>query len=273
MRAPRQYSAADHPSALLEVKTVKAPLLYGRHAAGPRYRSQSNSSLGGSGFAGSQPLLAVPSPMGCACTAWSLPSLPSLPLRANPTANAKCGRFRRCVPAWKICARAPEGLGQRETLGDAPRAGLLAIDVLAGMGRQDRSRSVPVRPRGDEHRIDVAAGQKLAQVAIRGAIRIAILRIYRLLDRLAAIGPHVADGHEPGVGLLQEAAQIVRAAVADADAAHQNPLAGGHRAVFPACRGRNQLRQPHTETQSAGALKNPRAAMAALKSGMLASLS
>ena len=70
----------------------------GRQAAGPRYRSQSTSSLGGSGSGGAQPLVLAVMPAGWA---WTACSLPSFPVRASSQAKAKCGRFRRCVPAWK----------------------------------------------------------------------------------------------------------------------------------------------------------------------------
>ena len=54
----------------------------------------------------------------------------------------------------------------------------------------------------------------------------------RRLTALAAIGPHVAAGHEPHVRLLHEAADDVGAAAADADAAHHDLLAGRHGPVL-----------------------------------------
>ena len=68
-----------------------------RQAAGPRYMSQSTSSIGGCCCGVDQPLILHPMPPGCA---WTAVSLPSLPVRASSQANAKCGRFRRWVPAW-----------------------------------------------------------------------------------------------------------------------------------------------------------------------------
>ena len=63
--------------------------------------------------------------------------------------------------------------------------------------------------------------EQLAKVAIPFAILIAVLFVGHLLDRIAALCLHIADGHELHVLLLQEAAQVVRAAVADADAAQR----------------------------------------------------
>ena len=53
-----------------------------------------------------------------------------------------------------------------------------------------------------------------------------------LLDLLAPLGLHVADGHEADVGLFQEAAQVVAAAIADADAADDDLFARRHNAVL-----------------------------------------
>ena len=62
---------------------------------------------------------------------------------------------------------------------------------------------------------------------------IAVLLIGHLLDGHAAGLLHIADGGELHVFLLQEAAEVVRAAVADADAADDDPLAGRRGAVQP----------------------------------------
>ena len=101
-------------------------------------------------------------------------------------------------------AGAAERLRQRQALGDVLRAGLLAIHVLAGLGRQDRGRGVPVRPGGDQHRVDIAAGQQFAQVAIGRAVLVAVLGVGHFLDRLAARGLDVANRDKLHVRLRQK---------------------------------------------------------------------
>ena len=45
--------------------------------------------------------------------------------------------------------------------------------------------------RADRDRVDVVAGQELAEVAIHLAVLVAVLAVHAALDRLAAIGPDV----------------------------------------------------------------------------------
>ena len=60
-----------------------------------------------------------------------------------------------------------------------------------------------------------------------------VLRDYvgALLDGFAAFVFDVANGDKLNIGLLEEAAEVVRAPVPDADAAHHNALARRHRTV------------------------------------------
>src|ERR1017187_9490469 len=122
-------------------------------------------------------------------------------------------------------------LGQREALRNVLGARLLAIDTLAGIGRQDGGCGVPVRARGDEDGFNVAAGQQIAQVAVHGAILVAVFSVVLLFDGLPARGLHGPNGDEPQVRFLQETAQVVSAPVADADCAQDNAFAGGDTAV------------------------------------------
>ena len=68
-----------------------------------------------------------------------------------------------------------------------------------------------------------------------------MMPVDHFLDRFAAGLLHVADGDELHVLLLQEAAQVVRASIADADAAQHDSLAGGDGAVEPQGRAGNDL--------------------------------
>src|SRR5205823_4380221 len=51
-------------------------------------------------------------------------------------------------------------------LGDGHGQRLLAIDVLAGPGRQDAGDGVPVVRRGDDDGVDVRAGEQVAEVIV-----------------------------------------------------------------------------------------------------------
>ena len=48
-----------------------------------------------------------------------------------------------------------ESLGQNQALDDVFGGGLLAIDVLAGLGRHDRGQGMPVGTGGNQHGVDV----------------------------------------------------------------------------------------------------------------------
>ena len=114
---------------------------------------------------------------------------------------------------------------------------------------------MPVRARGDEDGFNVAAGQQIAQVAVHGAILVAVFSVGLLFDGLPARGLHVANGDEPQVRFLQETAQVVSAPVADADCAQDNAFAGGDTAV-PAQDGpANQLRRRQQDAHLDGSLQ------------------
>ncbi len=139
-------------------------------------------------------------------------------------------------------ARAVHRLGQQQALRDVLRARLLAIHVLAGAGRVEGGRAVPVRPGGDQDRVDVAAVEQLAKVAIHRAVRVAVVLVDFFLDGDAAFFFDVADGDELNVLLLQEAAEVVSSPVPDANSAHHDPLAGSDRSPFPQGRTGNDHR-------------------------------
>ena len=142
------------------------------------------------------------------------------------------GEVRQVAPlraGLETRARAAHGFGQDQALRDVLRAGLLAIHVLAGLGGIHGGRRMPVGPGGDQHGIDIVAVEQFAKVAIHVAVLIAVLLVGHLLDRDAARFLHVADGHELDVLLFQEAAQVVGAAVADADAADARSVRWGPR--------------------------------------------
>ena len=154
-------------------------------------------------------------------------------------------------------AGAAERLRQREALGNVLGAGLLAIDVLAGLGGQDRGGGVPVRAGGDEDRVNVAAGQQFAQIAIHRAILVAVFVIRLLLDGFAPRGLDVADGDELHVRFLEEATQHVGAAAADADAAQHDAFAGSDPAVPAEHGAAHDLRGDQQGAHLRGGLEKP----------------
>ena len=90
---------------------------------------------------------------------------------------------------------------------------------------------MPVRPGRDQHRVDVAAVEQLAIVAVHIAIVGAVLLIDHFLDQRTASFFHVAHGGEPNVALLQETTEVVQPPVPDADTADNDPLTGSNGTV------------------------------------------
>jgi len=225
VRAPFQHSAADQAAPLLEVEAVEQPAIERPPGRGPEVHVPIDLFLGrlrlGGGPAAHRgshpgrmgvdgPELAEPAGAGQLAGEGEVGEVP--PLRAgleNP-------------------ARAAHRLGQRQALHDVLGAGLLAVHVLARLRRVDRGRRVPVRSRGDEHRVDVGAGQQLAEVVIRRAVLIAVLLIGHFLDGRAACRLDVGNGDELHVRLLQKAPEVVAAPVSDADAAQCSFRCVGH---------------------------------------------
>ena len=142
----------------------------------------------------------------------------------------------------------PHRLVERLAQCDGDAAGLLAVDVLAGLHGQDGTQGVPVVAGGDQHGVDVGPSEQIEHVAIHGAIVVAILLVGHGLDRLAALGPDVAYGHELHVRLGHHALdQVVPAARADADGPQHDAFAGRHQAVAaqgPPGNKRRQRRRP-----------------------------
>ena len=146
-------------------------------------------------------------------------------------------------PRLKHAAGATNRVGQALRLGDRHRARLLRIHVLAGLGGQHGGRRVPTVAGGDQHCVDVVSRQQLAEVAVGGAGAVAVLCVGHSLDRLAPIRPNVGDGREVHARLVEHVTQNKPAAVADANAAQHNPLAGRDGAVFPQSTPRRNRRE------------------------------
>ncbi len=126
-----------------------------------------------------------------------------------------------------------DGVGQLLTIGDRQAAGLLAVDVLAGLRGQDRCRRVPAVAGGDQHRVDVLAREQFAEIAIEHAILVAVMLIDQGLAGVPTAGLHVGDRHALHVRQTEHGLQVVGAAGTDADHAERDLFAGRRRAVQP----------------------------------------
>ncbi len=108
---------------------------------------------------------------------------------------------------------------------------LLAEHVLAAGGRGHGLHGVPVVRRADRHRVDVAAGQELAEIVVgRAAMirslgqRLRVVAFGVVLGRAAALGIGVGHGHH--LALLQVSLEVCPTAPADPDHPHGDPVAG-----------------------------------------------
>ena len=180
---------------------------------------------------------------------WARPAARSFRSRAcrpRRTACGSCPAFRS-GPGGRppgSSPRSPLGAGLEDPLGltdrvvqglarpDGQAARLLAVDVLAGLGRQDRRRRVPAVAGGDHHRVDVGAGPAARGSRGRGrnpCCRSARSTSFLPASRRLACTSQMATQRTSALG--QHAAQIVGHAGADADHSQRDPLAGRHGAV------------------------------------------
>jgi hypothetical protein len=147
---------------------------------------------------------------------------------AGPRELAGKREVRQVPPLRTGLKHAPGALHrlrENETLRNVLGARLLAIHVLAGLGRLHGHRRMPIRSRRDQHRVDVVAVEQLAKVAMHVAVFGSVSAVDHLFDERAAGLLHIAHGRTLDVRAIQKAAEVVHAAAADADAAQQNPLA------------------------------------------------
>ena len=104
-----------------------------------------------------------------------------------------------------------------------------------------RDRHVPVVGRGDDHGVDVLAGDQVAEIGDLLAARGRVLLVDRFPCPPAAAGHDVADGDRPGVVLDEEGLQVMSITfAAQSDEAQRDPFRGGRIAEQP--RGQDQRR-------------------------------
>ena len=123
-------------------------------------------------------------------------------------------------------------VGQVLAVGDGQAAGLLAVDVLAGLGRQ---RSTPARASGRRWRSGrrrYPSREQLAEVAVEHAIVVPVMLDRRALlpaSRRLAWTSQMATHCTSGSG--EHALEVIGATRADADDAERDLLARRHRAL------------------------------------------
>ena len=144
--------------------------------------------------------------------------------------------------ALEDAAVAVHGADHRLAVGDRERERLLAVDVLARFRGGDDDARVPVVRRRHGNRVNVLAGEQLAEVlggedAFVGAI--ALLGRVVAFDGLpgggeaavpallvaAAAGVHVAQRGDLHLGMAEERPQVAVPLAAEADAAHHDAAA------------------------------------------------
>ena len=115
---------------------------------------------------------------------------------------------------------------------DGQAARLLAVDVLAGLRGQHRRGRMPTIARGDQHRVDVLAGEQFAEVAIELAVLVAVVFVDQSLAGIAATRLHVGNGDAPYVAQTEHRRQVIGAAGTDSDHAEHNGLARRNTAIL-----------------------------------------
>src|SRR5262249_22098325 len=85
----------------------------------------------------------------------------------------------------------------------------------------------------DQHRVDVPSGEQFSEIAVHGAILIAVMTVGYALDLFAPGALDIADSHKLHVLLWKHDAQIVLAARAQTDSGEDNPFTRGDCAIAP----------------------------------------
>jgi len=118
----------------------------------------------------------------------------------------------------------PQGFGQAII----ERQRFLAIDILAGLGRRNGHRGVPVVVNTNDDRVHIRPRQHFAEIGVRRGGALAIVRV-ELGGGIVAPGLEgIRHGDNPHVGHLAQGWNVIVAAdVAAADLAEADAVAGG----------------------------------------------
>ena len=232
VRTPLQHATADQATALFEVEAIEQLRIERTPCRRPEVHVPVHNVLIGSGFRHEPAAHHGLHPGG---VSEDLLERTEPPRAGQFTGEREVRQVATLGPRLKHAPRAAHRLSQDQALRNVLRDRLLAVHVLARAGGIHRHRAVPVRPRGDQHGIDVFPVEHLAEVAVHRTVFIAIFRVGDLLDRHPALLLHIAHRDELHIGLLQETAQVIRSPVADPNPADHHPLAGSHSSIQTEC--------------------------------------
>ena len=181
------------------------------------------------------------------------------PLRTSSQARRKFDIGALLAAALEDALVLLDRVAHGPALGDGQRQRLLAIDVLAGLRRQDDGHGVPVVRRADQDGVDVLAIEQFAEID-EGVAALVLARLLvggvMLLDETpgrftagdgaipvaGAFAVDVADGHDLHAVIAEEAAHVVEALIAGADDAEIDALARGRLALQAEGRGGDDQR-------------------------------
>ena len=123
------------------------------------------------------------------------------------------------MPIWLMRSCFLHRVAHGQALAQVQGHRLLQVDVLAGLAGVDRLQRVPVRRRGDDHRVDVLLREQLAVVAVGlGGL------LVPAGDRLRGGLRTIAGRGDDDVGMGRAVPQVALAHAAAADQPDVDPL-------------------------------------------------
>jgi len=126
----------------------------------------------------------------------------------------------------------------------AYRAGLFAVDVLAGARGLDRSQSVPGAGERDGYGVDVAAREDLSESAAGGAALVAVFQVHLVLGGAEMFVVHVTDGYHTRLGNFQEFGDVIATHPAGSDGGEGDAAAGGTEPFRPSAEALTMTGKP-----------------------------
>ncbi len=229
MRAPFEAAAADQPAALLEVKAIEQSLVERPPGGGAEIQVPVDLLLVRLGFGRA------------ASRSWRCSTRPDGRRAFGVCRACRGGPGRRRRRNWAGCAAGCRP-GRRGRCGGTsrPARGFARCSSCRASRNRHPCRHWPpgmaaVACQFGPVAISTASMSLRASSSRRSRYMaqswLPYFVIGLLLDGLAACGLHVANGDELHVRFFQETAQVVGAAVADADGAQDDAFAGGNAAV------------------------------------------
>jgi hypothetical protein len=114
------------------------------------------------------------------------------------------------VPSHVVC--------HRVGFVDRHRAGLLDVQVLAGLCRPHRHQPVPPVAGRDQQRVDVWPCKDLCRIAVHFAVVVLVIAVDRALYHFASILANVGDADKPHSLIAEQHPEVCHSPIADTDA-------------------------------------------------------